>query len=101
MRSATSSLRFAVTVVAAAALSASAFPGCVAVAPDMVDAEATPANPGGWPQGGAAIPKLSNRHLEYAVTWYGLAATLIGVFFAFASGRLRRIGRHEPASGQE
>lgn len=45
---------------------------------------------------GAAAPKpelgainLTNRHLEYALTWYGLAATLIGVYVAFVLGRRR------------
>jgi surfeit locus 1 family protein len=32
---------------------------------------------------------LPNRHLEYALTWYGLALTLAGVFAAFARTRLR------------
>ena len=57
--------------------------------PFSVDAEAEPANPGGWPRGGTTNLKLPNKHLEYAVTWYGLALTLIGVFAAFALGRLR------------
>ncbi|MFT5510989.1 MAG: surfeit locus 1 family protein [Hyphomicrobiaceae bacterium] len=35
---------------------------------------------------------LSNRHLEYALTWWGLAATLLGVFAAFAIGRLKTAG---------
>ncbi len=55
-----------------------------------VDAEATPANPGGWPRGGATNLTLANRHLEYAGTWLGLAATLVGVYLAFALGRLRQ-----------
>jgi surfeit locus 1 family protein len=53
-----------------------------------IDAEAEPANPGGWPRGGTTNVRLSNRHLEYAFTWYALAATLIGVFCVFAYGRL-------------
>ncbi len=32
---------------------------------------------------------LSNRHFEYAMTWWGLAATLIGVFATFVWGRRR------------
>ena len=63
--------------------------------PVFVDAEARPANPGGWPRGGTTVLKLPNRHLEYAVTWFGLAATLIGVFGAFAVARLRATG-HNP-----
>lgn len=33
---------------------------------------------------------LSNRHLEYALTWWGLALTLVGVYAAFVMSRLRR-----------
>ncbi len=55
----------------------------------VVDAEATPAPPGGWPQGGVTRLTLPNRHLEYALTWYGLALTLIGVLAVFAIGRWR------------
>ena len=33
---------------------------------------------------------LRNRHLEYALTWWGLALTLVGVYAAFALGRMRR-----------
>lgn len=35
--------------------------------------------PGGWPVGGVTIVDLPNNHLQYAVTWYGLAAALLGV----------------------
>ena len=59
----------------------------------IIDAEAEPANPGGWPRGGTTRLDIANRHLEYALTWYGLAATLIGVFAAFAAGRLRAAGQ--------
>jgi surfeit locus 1 family protein len=55
----------------------------------FLDAEATPANPGGWPQGGTTRLTLPNRHLEYALTWYGLAATLVAVLIAFIFSRLR------------
>ena len=72
------------------ALNRSAFAEATNIAPLMVDAEALPANPGGWPEGGTALVTLPNRHLEYALTWYALAATLFGVFFAFARSRLSR-----------
>lgn len=62
--------------------------GLERVAPYYIDADAT-ANPGGWPQGGQTPLTLRNQHLEYALTWFGLAATLLGVFAAFAAGRLR------------
>ena len=37
-------------------------------------------SPGGWPKGGTTRVELPNRHLEYALTWYGLAAALIIIF---------------------
>lgn len=68
----------------------SAFPaGDRVAAPFFLDVDAEPAPPGGWPKGGVTEVKLVNRHLEYALTWYGLAATLIGVYGAFAWGRLK------------
>lgn len=45
----------------------------------FVDADATP-NPGGYPVGAVTIIDLPNNHLQYAVTWYGLALALAGVF---------------------
>ena len=56
----------------------------------VVDAEAEPAPPGGWPKGGVTRLELPNRHLEYALTWYGLAGTLVAVFIAFALARWRQ-----------
>lgn len=58
------------------------------VAPFYIDADATPA-PGGWPKGGQTQLALPNNHLQYAVTWFGLALTLVGVFGAWAWQRLR------------
>lgn len=52
------------------------------VLPFFVDADATP-NPGTLPLGGVTQFELPNNHLQYAVTWYGLAAALVvisGVF---------------------
>lgn len=51
---------------------------------------AAPAPPGGLPRPSPGPASLTNRHLEYALTWYGLAATLVGVFAAFARTRLGR-----------
>nr|WP_281417863.1 SURF1 family protein [Ancylobacter dichloromethanicus] len=61
----------------------------VRVAPFLIDADAAP-NPGGLPRGGLTRIAFPNRHLEYALTWFGLAASLLGVFAAYAWGRLRR-----------
>jgi surfeit locus 1 family protein len=52
------------------------------VLPFYVDADATP-NPGGYPVGGQTQLSIPNNHLQYAITWYGLAATLVGVYIAF------------------
>lgn len=57
-------------------------------APFSIDAEAEPANPGGWPKGGTTEVRLPNSHLQYVVTWYGLAVTLIVIFGVFARQRL-------------
>jgi len=57
----------------------------------FIDAAAEPANPGGWPKGGVTRIDIPNRHLEYALTWFGLAAALALVFALFAWGRLRRV----------
>ncbi len=41
----------------------------------------------------APIPaEIANRHLEYAVTWYGLAAALLGVYAAVLLRAFRRSG---------
>lgn len=52
-------------------------------APFTVDADATP-NESGWPRGGTTELAIPNNHLSYALTWFGLAAGLLGVFFSFA-----------------
>ncbi len=53
--------------------------------PFFLDAEASPAPTASQPrtpQGGTTRLEIPNRHLEYALTWYGLALTLIGVYVA-------------------
>lgn len=45
------------------------------VVPFFVDAGDAP-NPGGLPVGGVTRISFPNDHLQYAITWYGLAATL-------------------------
>ena len=46
------------------------------VVPFFVDADDTP-NPKGLPIGGVTDVDLPNNHLQYAFTWFGLAATLV------------------------
>lgn len=61
-----------------------AFGQLVHVAPFYVDQDAAT---GGttWPVGGQTQLTLRNNHLQYAFTWFGLGAALVGVFVAFAS----------------
>ena len=52
--------------------------GGKAIATLYLDADATDNRTP--PAGGATRLELPNRHLEYAVTWYGLAAALAGLY---------------------
>lgn len=63
--------------------------GVTLLAPDLVEADATP-NPGGWPKGGQTVVSFRNQHLSYAVTWFGLAAGLLGIWLAYhiSKGRI-------------
>jgi surfeit locus 1 family protein len=56
----------------------------------MIYVDADPVQAGQPPAGGATRLTFSNRHLEYAVTWYLLAATLAVIYGIFAYRRLRR-----------
>jgi surfeit locus 1 family protein len=46
------------------------------VAPYFIDADATPA--GSYPVGGLTVVDLPNNHLQYALTWFAMAALLAG-----------------------
>jgi surfeit locus 1 family protein len=46
-------------------------------------AQEAPSPPGGWPKPARLIPRLPNNHLQYAVTWYGLAFALFVVSLAW------------------
>jgi surfeit locus 1 family protein len=75
-----------------AAMTTSAFaPGSAAALPFFVEADAQPLPSGGLPKGGVTRIALPNRHLEYAVTWFGIGLTLMGVYLAFAISRLRAL----------
>lgn len=62
--------------------------GLARVAPFYIDADQS--GPNGYPQGGETRLSFPNDHLQYAVTWFGLALALLGVFFVYA----RREWRH-------
>jgi len=58
------------------------------VAPFYVDQEA-PVPPGGLPLPGRIVVNLPDNHLQYAITWFGLAGALAGVYGVWLYGRLR------------
>lgn len=57
-------------------------------APVVLEAVATPGQ--SWPRGGQTRVDLPNDHLQYALTWFLLAAALVAVYLAWhrARGRL-------------
>lgn len=56
--------------------------GLAGVRGTVLLADAKP-NPGGLPAGRNPTVEISNRHLEYALTWYGLALVLVVIYFVF------------------
>lgn len=56
--------------------------GVTTPVPVVIDADATP-NPGGYPQGGQARTEIRNEHLQYAITWYALALTLVVIYVIY------------------
>lgn len=76
--------------------------GEAALVPFFIDA-GPGAAPGGWPQGGVTIVDLPNSHLQYAFTWYGLAAALVAVMGSWLwRGRQERVApsvMEEPERG--
>jgi surfeit locus 1 family protein len=58
-------------------------------APFTIDADQAPV-PGGLPHGGTTIVDIPNDHFEYALTWFGLAAALVGVYAASIFKRARQ-----------
>jgi surfeit locus 1 family protein len=59
------------------------------VAPFYVELE-SPQPPGGLPRPGPLKPNLRNDHLQYAITWYGLALVAVGMFVFWLSDRAAR-----------
>ena len=53
--------------------------GAAEVAPFYLEAEKSDV-PGGWPEGGQTRLELPNNHLQYAITWFLLAACLLIVY---------------------
>ena len=78
-------------------LAIAAAKGLAAVAPFYVEQEA-PVPPGGLPRPGKIVANLRNEHLQYALTWFGLALVLAVVFavWAFNSGGEGARGKAPP-----
>jgi len=60
-----------------------------AAAPFYIEQE-SPVPPGGWPKPGKLAVSLPDDHLQYAITWFGLALGLAGVYVVWLAGRMRR-----------
>jgi surfeit locus 1 family protein len=74
------------------AMARSMFPGgTVQVAPFFLEAKASDV-PGGWPKGGQTRVNFPNNHLQYAITWFGLAVCLIVIYGVYVWGAYRRKG---------
>ncbi|WP_283193003.1 SURF1 family protein [Rhizobium sp. AN80A] len=65
--------------------------GVADIAPYFIDADAT-ANPGGLPVGGLTQVSFPNNHLQYALTWFALAAMLAGLLVYVLRSELRQRG---------
>ncbi len=63
--------------------------------PFYLEAEASP-NPGGFPVGGQANTELPNDHLQYAITWYALAAALAVIYLILLRRERAARTSHEP-----
>jgi cytochrome oxidase assembly protein ShyY1 len=58
------------------------------VAPFYIDLE-TPAPPTGWPKPAALEVHIRDQHLQYAVTWFGLAIVVAAAFAFWLRGQRR------------
>ena len=63
--------------------------GLARAAPFTLDADAG-ADPAALPEGGETILAFPNNHFEYALTWFGMAIALVGVFAAYAISAVGR-----------
>jgi len=62
--------------------------GLAEVAPYTLVALGTP-TPASYPIPAEALPRPPNNHLSYAITWYGLAVTLVVIFALWARKALQ------------
>ena len=62
--------------------------GAAEVAPFYLEAEKSDV-PGGWPEGGQTRVELPNNHLQYAITWFLMAAALLVIYGAYVRSLYR------------
>lgn len=73
-----------------AGMARSMFPaGTTEVAPFFLEADKSEL-PGGWPEGGQTRLEIPNNHLQYAITWFLLAAGLLIVYGLYVRSLYRR-----------
>ncbi len=71
-------------------------PDGVRLLPFTIDA-GPGAAPGGHPIGGTTVVDVPNNHLQYAITWFSLAALMVGMLAILVVSQARR--RTRPAAG--
>lgn len=59
------------------------------IAPFYIEVE-SPTPPGGLPKPGKLVVNLPDNHLQYAITWFGMALALFAVYVVFMVRRFRR-----------
>jgi surfeit locus 1 family protein len=62
--------------------------GAAEVAPFYLEAEKSDV-PGGWPEGGQTRLDIPNNHLQYAITWFLLAAALLVIYGVYVRSAYR------------
>jgi cytochrome oxidase assembly protein ShyY1 len=65
------------------------------VAPFYIDLEA-PAPPGGVPKPGPLAVHLKDDHLQYAITWFGLAGAVVVAFAVWLRAQRRALPSQDP-----
>ena len=69
------------------------------IAPYAIDLFAGEGEPDMLPRGGETIVTFRNNHLQYAGTWFGLAAVLVVVYLAFVRSRFRQMEAGDSMTG--
>ena len=52
-----------------------------------------PSPPAGYPEPARTMPRPTNNHLTYALTWYGLAMVLLVIFVVYVRASIQKVPR--------